>query len=291
MNTIFRVSDRQVIPRPLDLVPTTAWGAWSIARRMKGSYTGDLIRVRRDHDNAETNIGQRPDGTLDTDAIRNFYLAVGIGDVFVTTIFDQSGSGHHIGIVAAANQPQINDGFPIQGLTGFPVAYFSGSDHMFVSSSVALPISTVFVFDPASWCPFDPAYGYIFDGGYTSGYDDNQTYQDVASPSLTYRYDDGTWGPTISNVANGQLHFCQKYINTSATSRMAIDGVLASPDDYANGSGGPNGLTIAASGQGVNKSQIDFYEAAIWAADIATVTWAHLTNVIHNMAAYYRRNI
>jgi PKD repeat protein len=79
-----------------------AAAAYSL-RKLRSAYTGDCIRVRRSSDNTEQNIGFVGD-VLDTTALISF---VGAGNGFVTTWYDQSGSGYNATQSTAANQPQI----------------------------------------------------------------------------------------------------------------------------------------------------------------------------------------
>ena len=66
--------------------------AHSICRKVVSSYAGPLIRIRRNTDNAETNIGFDVNGDLDVSAVNTF---IGVGVAFVTIIYDQSGNGHN----------------------------------------------------------------------------------------------------------------------------------------------------------------------------------------------------
>jgi hypothetical protein len=94
------------------LVPTTtplldsysnSTAAYSL-RKLKSSYTGSAIRVRRSSDNAEQNIGFDSNGNLNTTALLSF---VGSGNGFVTIWYDQSGNGFNMTQTTPANQPQI----------------------------------------------------------------------------------------------------------------------------------------------------------------------------------------
>lgn len=85
----------------LDIYPTTGL-AYSL-RKLKYSYTGSAIRIRRSSDNAETDIGF-VGSNLDTDAITNF---VGANSAFVTKWYDQSGLGQHATQITASQQPRI----------------------------------------------------------------------------------------------------------------------------------------------------------------------------------------
>lgn len=88
----------------LDDYPGAA-AAYSL-RLLDNTYTGSAIRVRRSSDNTEQDIGF-VNNELDTASLLSF---VGGGDGFVTTWYDQSGSGNDATQTSASNQPQIVSG-------------------------------------------------------------------------------------------------------------------------------------------------------------------------------------
>jgi len=85
----------------LDAYPNAA-AAYSL-RKLKSSYSGSAIRVRRSNDNAEQDIGFVGQD-LDTATMKTF---VGANSGFVTTWYDQSGNGRNATQTTAANQPSI----------------------------------------------------------------------------------------------------------------------------------------------------------------------------------------
>lgn len=87
---------------PLDQLGLSALGAYSL-RMTNAAYTGPCLRVRRESDNAETNIGFAGAG-LDSAALLTF---VGASGGRVVTWFDQSGNARHLGQAAAADQARI----------------------------------------------------------------------------------------------------------------------------------------------------------------------------------------
>ena len=72
-------------------------------RKLRSTYTGSAIRVRRSTDNAELNIGF-VEGILDTAALLSF---CGSASGFVTTFYDQSGNGKNSVQSSAGSQPRI----------------------------------------------------------------------------------------------------------------------------------------------------------------------------------------
>jgi hypothetical protein len=82
-------------------------------RRLYSQYTGACLRVRRDSDDAEQDIGFDSNGDLDTSALGTF---VGSGNKgYVRYWYDQSqsgttGAGNDAGNATKTNQPVIYDG-------------------------------------------------------------------------------------------------------------------------------------------------------------------------------------
>ena len=75
-------------------------------RKLKVSYSGYAIRVRRSSDNTETDIGFNTTNDLDTTALTAF---VGSGHGYVTTWYDQSGNSKNVIQTTANRQPHIVD--------------------------------------------------------------------------------------------------------------------------------------------------------------------------------------
>lgn len=86
----------------LDDYPNAS-AAYSL-RALNSAYTGAAIKVRRSSDNAEQDIRLLYDGSLDTSSLLSF---VGAGDGFISTWYDQSGSGNNATQSNASKQPFI----------------------------------------------------------------------------------------------------------------------------------------------------------------------------------------
>ena len=93
-----------------------AAAAYSL-RKLRSSYSGSAIRVRRSSDNTELNIGFDSDGNLDTIALSSF---VGSGNGFVTTWYDQSGNNNPLFKNSATNQPRIVNSGVVETIGGKP---------------------------------------------------------------------------------------------------------------------------------------------------------------------------
>lgn len=83
---------------PLDGVTSTLAVS---TRRLYANYSGSLIRLRRDSDNAESDFGYDSDGDLDTAAIAT-WLGAATGHLAVW--YDQSGNGNDLSQAVAAEQ-------------------------------------------------------------------------------------------------------------------------------------------------------------------------------------------
>lgn len=115
----------------LDLYPNAAV-AYSV-RKLKSSYTGFAIRVRRSSDNNEQDIGFTPAGNLDETALTNFTSGT---DGYITTWYDQSGNNNNLIKTTAINQPQIVGTGVIFKINTKPYLYFSGQSQMEFTSSL-----------------------------------------------------------------------------------------------------------------------------------------------------------
>lgn len=104
-----------------------AVAAYSI-RRINSKYKGAAIRVRRDSDNSEQDIGFTESGELDTSSILSF--APGASNVYVTMWYDQSGNGMDQSRTIADQQPQIVSNGTIYMVNGKPALYFNGNMSM-----------------------------------------------------------------------------------------------------------------------------------------------------------------
>jgi hypothetical protein len=121
----------------LDTLGTGLESAWSVGRRLRTGYTSNIIRVRRSSDNAEQDFGYLASGAVDAAAVAAF---CGAGNGFLTTIYDQSGSGRNLVQATTANQPLVVSSGVAQTQNGRLWAVFDGSTssrRMTVSSSTA----------------------------------------------------------------------------------------------------------------------------------------------------------
>jgi len=120
----------------LDTFPG-AIAAYSL-RKLSENYSGPAIRVRRDSDNAETDIGfvfSVTGQVLDEVALTAF---VGSANGFIAKWYDQSGNGVDQQRTIQNQQPQIVSNGNVMKDNGRPAAYFDGTRSMRSVISVSL---------------------------------------------------------------------------------------------------------------------------------------------------------
>jgi hypothetical protein len=85
------------------------------------SYTSDLIRLRRDSDDAESDFGYDANGNLNTAAIQSWLDADGASNAYVVTVYDQV-NGDDVTQATKADQPlyvaSLQNGRPGMRLDG-----------------------------------------------------------------------------------------------------------------------------------------------------------------------------
>lgn len=117
---------------------------WFGLRAYRSATIGtNAIRLRRDNDNTEQNFVTITGGGLDLTSITAFK---GAANLFVRTLYDQTGNGYDIGNATAATQPA----FILNALGTLPAIYFNvANNSLFTAASLSpLPfptaVSTVF---------------------------------------------------------------------------------------------------------------------------------------------------
>jgi hypothetical protein len=123
----------------LDLYSGAA-AAYSL-RKLRFTYQGSAVRVRRSSDNTEQDIGFDSNGNLDTAALLAF---CGAGNGFVTTWYDQSGNGYDATQTTAARQPQIVSSGSVILDNGKPSLQFDGSNDILIYNGLVYATNTLF---------------------------------------------------------------------------------------------------------------------------------------------------
>lgn len=127
---------------PLDALAASLYAAYGL-RRLVSTWTGPLVTVRRDSDNATLDVGATTTGRLDTAALIAF---TGGASAFVTRWWDQTGGGRHAIQSTAVRQPLLVTAGVIETMTGsIPAIKFNGTAHNMIvqnSASAARAVGT-----------------------------------------------------------------------------------------------------------------------------------------------------
>lgn len=129
----------------LDSFPN-AVAAYSL-RKLKSSYSGSAIKVRRSSDNTTQDIGFTANGDLDTATMKIF---VGANNGFIDTWYDQSGNGRNATQATAANQPRIMLSGVIDRLNNKPTIKWSANTLRLSSYKFAVPSTNWMLINVAS---------------------------------------------------------------------------------------------------------------------------------------------
>lgn len=105
---------------PLD--GTTPAAAYSM-RRLLTAYTGALVRLRRDSDNAESDFGYAATGEIDAAAVAAW---LGGANGFVVTWYDQSGNGYDVTQATTTAQPT----YAAAGINSKPALTLGGAAYL-----------------------------------------------------------------------------------------------------------------------------------------------------------------
>jgi len=113
---------------------TGAAAAYSV-RKLDKDYTGNCMRIRRDSDDSETDIGFDGSGDLDTSAIATH---CGSANGYVVTWYDQANVGG-----TAVNATQSTGGSAVNTVNGKPVVKSAAGAFMSTTVDASLKIFTV----------------------------------------------------------------------------------------------------------------------------------------------------
>lgn len=177
----------------LDDYPNAA-AAFSV-RKLDKDYTGNCMRIRRDSDDAETDIGFDSSGDLDTSAISTHG---GASACYVTTWYDQSGNSNNATQSTAGSQPQIYNGTAVITENGKPALEFDGSnDNLDVGSSISIGTSDyqhfgVYRIDNSNLSNF---HGVVRD---ITAQQNHLLYSNTGSGYMRTGLDNGFYSPTTS---------------------------------------------------------------------------------------------
>lgn len=111
----------------LDSLPAAA-AAFGL-RRLSGSYSGPLVRVRRSSDNTQQAIPATVAGNLDTNALSTFCSGT---SCFVSALYDQSGNAQDAVQATTTSQPRMVNAGSIDLENGKPTMRYTAAGQMLV---------------------------------------------------------------------------------------------------------------------------------------------------------------
>lgn len=211
---------------PLDTY-TNLTAVWSVRRLLK-SYSGNLIGLRRDSDNAEANFGYDSSGNLDTVAIAAW---LGAANGYLHTWYDQSGAGNNLVQAVAGNQALYAASI-IGTRPGFK--FDGGDDHMTFTNNLVGNNMTVFAV--VRWVALPANNQYILSNStgaadrYCIGYDTAET--KVKQLRYTGAYYTGNYEKAVA-------------INTNYVISSTVDLATANSSLYLKGTAGDVGSSGA----------------------------------------------
>jgi hypothetical protein len=229
-------------------------------RRLRSTYTGSAIRVRRSSDNTEQNIGFDSSGNLDIVTLLQF---VGTSNGFVTTWYDQSGNENNAVQSTAGNQPQIISSGILITNGNQPAIQLDGTDDtLILTSPVVSNTSTYHTFVGKRTNSLERLYGLAGEGtnNYIFGlWSDNKYYlQDKVGSYQASNSSDSTTSQLIlttktvngisSMFKNGTLipssqvsagivptiNTIGKYLNTFAPAKCKLQEIVFFNSDQSN---------------------------------------------------------
>ncbi len=263
-----------------DYYNTNLWGLYGF-RRMRSTYSGALMRVRRSSDSTELDIGQ-VDGYLDTASLMTF---VGAGDGFVVTLYDQSGGAHDFTQATTTKQPRV----VISGVYQWKVIFDGTSDVLLTGNSNTPTAFTVMM---SGGCQPDDATTvghYLSHGPYGTAagiawiYNlDRRTYLGISSAGGTGTgYVQNTW---LTNLGNSSQTV--RYDRTVATASLKVEfftgGIKVAASTLGSAGTAPSGNFAAAPWTlgGLTSSsylKMEFIALAIFEGSLSDANIAYLS--------------
>lgn len=218
-------------PPLLNTLSVPATVAYS-TRKLNSAYAGSAIRVRRQSDSTQLDIGF-VGGQLDTVALTNFCTSAS-ANCFINTWYDQSGNGIN---AIAGNGPIIAASAVVTTLNGHPATRFglsSAVNNMQATLSISQPLSIVVAGQYSSL---------LVNGDYSDGTTGTpRTLVGVSgSPVTAWQLYAG--GTALTGGTPDLLSHALIGIFNGASSSLVIDGAT-----ILSGNPGSNGITTLAMG-------------------------------------------
>jgi len=246
--------------------PTHGWGL----RLLRSAYSGNCIRVRRASDSTQQDIGFDADGNLDVASMESFCSGT---DGFITTMYNQVGSGDLVQATASLQPKIVSSGTTITKGTNSKPAAQCGSAIMVAltldidTGAKRWGVSALFDTGTITGSPGgDVARAKSSQDGLATGY--------ISSNYHMYAYAAGSAGTGLSAHGISTL-------NTFTACRTANGG--ANCAGYVNGSSVGTTTTSASAGgsasfiygQNTNPATIHIFECFVWVGNDPGVSTIH----------------
>jgi len=199
-----------------------ALGAYSL-RKIKSTYTGYAIRVRRSSDNTSQDIGF-VNNVLDTSSIASF---VGANNGHVSIWYDQSGNGNNFLQSTLVNQPLITESGVLNVLNTKPTINLGSSSRFLELPSGFLNITSALSYFQVSRI-FDANNGGVFSPSTT-----NSTGLEILLTNVISRKSLLRINSSIRNDNSGAAY---QLWNSDVQTHFSIHGNSTSTNAYKNNS-------------------------------------------------------
>lgn len=253
------VAARPMPSMPLDVITTpgvAAVAAYGL-RKMRSSYNGPAINVRRSSDNATIDIGFRGFGDLDVQSLSTF---IGAGNGFVGTWYDQTLNGFNAIQGTLGNQPQVVLAATASGMPALSASSAS------MGLAATIPAATL----PMSLSSVASRTGNLTTSSNIvalSGGANPPALFYISSPGISVG-DVGLDAVTIAGVTDNQFHSVIGILN-GAASLLNVDGATAT-GTLSNQPGSTQIFPVAFSIVGLVSEAI-YFGGALGATDIAAL--------------------
>lgn len=261
---------------------TNAAAAYSVSRKLRSTWSGSCIRVRRSSDSTEQDIGFSGNN-LDTAALIAF---AGSGDATVVSIYDQTGNSRHGTVAAPTNAPKIVVAGSLLTEGSKPCMEFDGTDDYFDVPDFNLG-STFFIFSVAGKVTTNAANAIFARGTTGGGYSrDVMLFLDTTTDLLNTQRIDGSnvrMADKAANLAAMQLHAGSLHADELTASVNNSAGTPTS--STISGSIGPQ-CSIGAIGDGATMKA--FFKGRIQELVVYTTNQSsNLTTISNNINTHY----
>ena len=235
-----------------------ASAAYSLVK-LRTTYAGSSLRVRRSSDSTEQDIGFSG-SVLDTTTLLSF---CGAGDGFVTKWYDQSSNMRDLVQITVSNQPKIVSG----GVVEDGILFDGVSDSLYRNSEAAfstMPMTIISRVKTISRLLYNVIYNYPTNG-WTSGYgfyvEDGTNVK-----SWNGQYNDNNTG-TVVPMSSSWVNVAQVF---SSDFKTYVDGSLLATDAIGAAYQSGAGLLQVANNGGGYASNIRFKHMIFFASDQAS---------------------